>query len=135
MMKQTGRVSAVRVILGLLVVIGVLLFIGSIGYEHVPESRRAGSELWFSSGDWRSHVEEYAKKTSRLEGSGMGLTSPVANDTQFGRVEMSIDANGRIQLRNSRFNLEAVMTPSVRDGAVHWDCKGTPPKDMSQWCR
>ena len=135
MTKQTGRVSVSRVILGLLVVLGVLYFIGSSMYTYVPESRQAGSELWFRSGEWRSHVEEHAKKASKLEGSGIGLKSPVSDDTQFGRVEMSIDANGKINLRNPKFNLEATITPSVRDGAVQWDCKGTPPKDMNQRCR
>lgn len=135
MVSQSSKVSALKVILGLLVVLGVLYFIGGSVYTHVPESRQAGSELWSMTGGWRSHVEEHAKKALKLEGSGLGVKNPLALDTQFGRVELSIDGNGEISARNAKFSLEVVISPSLRDGVVHWECKGTPPKDMSSWCR
>jgi len=65
----------------------------------------------------------------------LGLESPVVEDTKFGRFEMFIDSNGTIKVRNSKFNLEALITPTLHEGSVNWSCKGTPVEDMSPRCR
>ena len=132
---RAKRISITRVVVLLLIVFGIFLVIAIPTYTHVPLSRQAGSYLYTMSSGWREHVEERARRTSSLVGSNLGLKSRVVEDTKFGRFEMSIDNNGTIKVRNTKFNLEALMTPTLREGSVDWSCKGTPAKDMTHWCR
>ena len=132
---RAKRISITRVVVLLLIVFGIFLVIAIPTYTHVPPSRQAGSYLYTMSSGWRKHVEEHARRTSSLVGSNFGLKSPVVEDARFGRFEMSIDSNGTIKVRNTKFNLEALITPSLREGSVDWSCKGTPAKDMTHRCR
>jgi len=132
---RAKRISITRVVVLLLIVFGIFLVIAIPTYTHVPLSRQAGSYLYTMSSGWRKHVEEHARRTSSLVGSNFGLKSPVVEGSEFGRFEMSIDSNGTIKVRNTKFNLEALITPSLREGSVDWSCKGTPAKDMTPWCR
>lgn len=132
---RAKRISITRVVVLLLIVFGVFCVIAIPSYTHVPPSRQAGSYLYSLSFDWRKHIEKHARRTSSLVGSNLGLKSPVFEDSKFGRFEMSITSNGTITVRNTKFNLEAVITPTLREGTVQWSCKGTPAKDMSSWCR
>jgi hypothetical protein len=132
---RAKRISITRVVVLLLIVFGIFLVIAIPNYAHIPPSRQAGTYLISMSSGWRMHVEEHARRTSSLVGSNFGLKSPVIEDARFGRFEMSIDSNGTIKVRNTKFNLEALITPSLREGSVHWSCKGTPAKDMTQSCR
>lgn len=129
-MNRNAGFSVVTKVLVILFVVGVCY----VAYS-VPRSKWAGSALWHEASEWRGHVEDYARKTSRLDGSGRDLKSPLVTDTKYGRVEATIDADGKINLRNREFNLEAVITPVLRDGVVQWNCKGTPAKDMGPNCR
>ncbi len=124
-----------RVVLLLLIVFGIFFVIAMPLYTHVPPSHQAGAYPYNMSSGWRKHVEEHARRTSSLVGSNLGLESPVVEDTKFGRFEMSIDSNGTIKVRNTKFNLEALITPTLREGSVNWSCKGTPVEDMSPRCR
>ncbi len=124
-----------RVVLLLLIVFGIFFVIAMPLYTHVPPSRQAGAYPYNMSSGWRKHVEEHARRTSSLVGSNLGLESPVVEDTKFGRFEMSIDSNGTIKVRNTKFNLEALIKPTLREGSVNWSCKGTPVEDMSPRCR
>ncbi len=144
--RTSSGQTITRVVVLLLIVFGIFLVIAIPSYTHVPPSRHAGSYLYHMSSGWRKHVEEHARRTSSLVGSNLGLESPVVEeDTKYfinhntyhslGRFEMSIDSNGTIKLRNTKFNLEALITPTLREGSVHWSCKGTPAKDMRPRCR
>jgi len=132
---RAKRISVTSVVVLLLIVFGIFLVIAIPTYTHVPPSRQAGSYIYSMSSGWREHVEERARRTSSLVGSNLGLKSRVVEDTEFGRFEMSIDNNGTIEVRNTKFNLEALITPTLRQGSVDWSCKGTPAKDMTHWCR
>ena len=132
---RAKRISITRVVVLLLIVFGIFLVIAIPTYTHIPPSRQAGSYLYTMSSGWRKHVEEHARRTSSLVGSNFGLKSPVVEDAEFGRFEMSIDSNGTIKVRNTKFNLEALITPSLRESSVDWSCKETPAKDMTPWCR
>jgi hypothetical protein len=139
--RTSSGQTITRVVVLLLIVFGIFCVIAIPSYTHVPPSRQAGSFLYTMSSGWRKHVEEHARRTSSLVGSNFGLESPVVEDrkfgypTQMGRFEMSIDSNGTIKVRNTKFNLEALITPTLREGSVHWSCKGTPAEDMSPSCR
>jgi hypothetical protein len=127
--------SATKVVVLLLIVFGILYVIVRPTYTYVPPSRQAGSYLYSMSLDWQKHVEEHARRTSSLVGSNVGLESPVVEDTKFGRFEMSIDGNGMIKVHNTKFNLEALITPTLREGSVDWSCNGTPAEHMTLLCR
>jgi len=131
---SSGR-SIARVVVLLLIVFGIFSWIATFSYTHVPRSHLAGFYLYSTSSEWRKHVEEHARRTSSLVGSNLGLESPAIEETQFGRFEMSIDSNGTIKVRNTKFNLEALITPALGEGSVHWSCKGTPAEAMSPPCR
>ena len=135
-----------RVVVLLLLVFGIFAYIGMVTYTEVSQSRLAGSYVYNMSLGWQKHVEEHARRTSSLVGSNLGLESPVVSEditsfinnttfTKLGRFEMSIDSNGTIKVRNTKFNLEALIKPTLRDGSVNWSCKGTPVEDMSPPCR
>jgi hypothetical protein len=124
-----------RVVVLLLLVFGIFAYIGMVTYTEVSQSRLAGSYVYNMSLGWQKHVEEHARRTSSLVGSNLGLESPVVKDTKFGRLEMSIDSNGTIKVRNTKFNLEALITPTLGEGSVHWSCKGIPAEAMSPPCR
>ena len=134
-LAASTRISITRLVVLLLIVFGILYVIVRPTYTNVPPSRQAGSYLYSMSLDWQKNVEEHARRTSSLAGSNLGLNSPVVEDTKFGRFEMSIDSNGTIKVRNTKFNLEALITATLREDSVHWSCKGTPAKDMRRRCR
>ncbi|MFQ5937781.1 MAG: hypothetical protein ACE5LB_15360 [Acidiferrobacterales bacterium] len=133
--RTSSGQTITRVVVLLLIVFGIFCVIAIPAYTHVPPSRQAGPYLYWMALDWQKHVEEHARRTSSLVGSNLGLKSPVVEDTRFGRFEMSIDSHGTIKVRNTKFNLEALITPTLREGSVQWRCRGTPAEDMPPWCR
>jgi hypothetical protein len=133
--RTSSGQTITRVVVLLLIVFGIFCWIATVSYTHVPRSHLAGSYLYSKSSGWRKHVEEHARRTSSLVGSNLGLESPVIQETQFGRFEMSIDSNGKIKVRNTKFYLEALITPTLHEGSVNWSCKGTPAEAMTPPCR
>jgi hypothetical protein len=133
MIRQTGKVRWPAIAAGVIIVLTVVIFLPS--YSYVSQSRQAGSELWSRTHELRSEIEDRVKKSSGVDGSGLALKAGVSEETKFGRVEISVDSNGKITARNIKFDQELSAFPVVRDGSIEWQCKGTPPKDMSPWCR
>lgn len=131
---STGK-TITRMVALLLIIFVIVGLIAIPLYTAYPPSRQAGSYAYSMSSGWRKHVEEHAQRTSSVVGSNLGLESPAVEDTEFGRFEMSIDSNGTIRVRNSKLNLEVLTTPTLREGSVHWSCKGIPVKDMTPWCK
>jgi hypothetical protein len=116
-------------------VVGVLVFVPPLydAWIEAKAVRLVAAQMLSAAKDAQSSIEENARRSSSLVGSGRGISIPATEPDHRRKLEWTISDDGHIIGRNmnASYRMTVEWIPSIQDSAINWTCKVVYPDRFS----